>query len=427
MGVFGGLSTAKDASLSVRLKPLENKHILLGVTGSIAAYKAADLASKLTQLGARVNAILTPSALQFVTPLTFQSVTGQDAYTEQALWGTQAHVLHVGLGHAADLFIIAPATANTIAKLVQGMADNLLTLAALAYGSGSPEHPLVIAPAMDGGMLTHPATQENLKILRQRGAVIIGPEAGHLASGMVAPGRMTEPAELLGHVRYLLTRQGVLRGRRIVVTAGGTQEPIDPVRVITNRSSGKQGFALAQAALDMGTEVTLISTPTSLPIPTGLEHVPVNTAAEMQTAVLEACQSADALLMAAAVADFRPSQPAMNKIKKQAGIPVIKLEPTDDILAAVASQRAQADRLKVVVGFAAETQDLLENAKAKLRAKHLDLIVANDVSAPDSGFATDTNRVTLLKADGQVETLPLMSKSEVAEKVLQEVSQLLGA
>ncbi len=254
-------------------KYLAQKNILLGVTGSIAAYKAADLASRLTQAGALVDVILTPAATEFVSPLTFQSVTGRPAFTEEALWGAEAHVLHVGLGHGADLFAVAPATANTVAKLAHGIADNLLVLAALSFGPGTASRPLLIAPAMDAGMLDHPATQENLETLRQRGAVIIGPEVGHLASGLEALGRMTEPNVLLGHIRYLLTRLGPLQGRQVVVTAGGTQEAIDPVRVLTNRSSGKQGYALAQAALDAGAQVTLISTPVSLSAPQGVELI----------------------------------------------------------------------------------------------------------------------------------------------------------
>jgi phosphopantothenoylcysteine decarboxylase/phosphopantothenate--cysteine ligase len=405
--------------------PLDQKYILLGVTGSIAAYKAAELASHLTQLGARVNAILTPAAVQFVTPLTFQSVTGQNAYLEDDLWGGQAHVVHVGLGHETDLMVIAPATATTMAKLANGIADNLLTLTALAFGPGNPAYPLVIAPAMDGGMFNHPATQENLETLRKRGADIVGPEAGHLASGLVALGRMSEPTAILGRIRYLLTRNGNLQGRRVVVTAGGTQEPLDPVRVLTNRSSGKQGYALAQAALDVGAQVTLISTPTALSLPVGAELVLVNTAAEMESAVLKIIQEVDVLIMAAAVADFRPMQVVAQKIKKHAGIPSFVLEPTQDILAAVAQQRTQTKSPRVVVGFAAETQDILTNAQAKLRDKCLDLMVANDVSTPGAGFGADTNRVTLLHANGQAEALPLISKVEVAERVVEEVCQLL--
>jgi len=404
---------------------LDQKNIVLGVTGSIAAYKAADLASKMAQAGALVDVILTPAATEFVTPLTFQSVTGRQAFTDADLWGAQAHVLHVGLGHTADIFVIAPATANTIARLVHGVADNLLVLTGLAFGPGSPERPLLIAPAMDGGMLTHPATQENLEVLHQRGAVIIGPETGHLASGLEARGRMTEPSILLGHIRYLLTRQGALQGRRVVVTAGGTQEPIDPVRLITNRSSGKQGFALAQAALDAGAEVTLIATPVSLAVPQGAVHIPVMSAAEMEAAVLKACQEADVLLMAAAVADFRPTLAASQKIKKLSGLPTLELEPTTDILSAVKKQRNQLKQLRIVVGFAAETQEVLANAKSKLKSKHLDLIVANDVSASDSGFSVDTNRVTLLRSDGRAVPLPLLTKDEVADRVIAEVISLL--
>jgi phosphopantothenoylcysteine decarboxylase/phosphopantothenate--cysteine ligase len=279
---------------------------------------------------------------------------------------------------------------------------------------------------MDGGMYTHPSTQENIEILRRRGAVIIGPEAGHLASGLKAHGRMTEPVDLLGHVRYLLTRRGPLHGHRVVVTAGGTQEPIDPVRVITNRSSGKQGFALAQAAMDQGAEVTLITTPTAQPLPIGVEPIQVGSAAEMEVAVLKACQSADALLMAAAVADFTPSQPAGQKIKKKAGAPHLELKPTNDILAAIAAQRAESHKPRVVFGFAAETDDLLNNAQAKLQAKRLDLIAANDVSAADAGFGVDTNRVTLLRADGSRESVPLLSKDEVAEVIIKELIQFLS-
>ena len=406
-------------------KYLAQKNILLGVTGSIAAYKAADLASKLAQAGALVDVILTPAATEFISPLTFQSVTGRPAYTDKALWGAEAHVLHVGLGHSADMLVIAPATANTLARLAQGLADNLLVLAALSFGSGSPEKPLLIAPAMDAGMLNHPATQANLELLRQRGAVIIGPEEGHLASGLEARGRMTEPAVLLGHIRYLLTRTGPLQGRHAVVTAGGTQEAIDPVRMIANHSSGKQGYALAQAALDAGARVTLISTPVALQPPQGAEYLQVTSAAEMELAVLKACSSADVLLMAAAVADFKPVHFSGQKIKKHAGLHTLELEPTPDILLAVSKIRKKSQLPKVVVGFAAETHDLLTQAKAKLKSKALDLIVANDVSHPGSGFGADTNQVTLLFPDGCAEPLPLLSKSEVAERVLAEVVRLL--
>src|SRR6185503_2771455 len=276
---------------------LFGKRITLGVTGSIAAYKASDLASKLTQAGAQVDVILTGAAEKFISPLTFQSVTGRRAYTDTDLWGNEAHVLQVGLGHSADLLVIAPCTANTIAKLAYGQADTLLTVTALASTC-----PLLLAPAMDGGMFDHPATQENLNTLRKRGATIIGPAEGHLASGLSGTGRMLEPAEIIGHIRLLLGHNGPLAGKKILITAGGTQEPLDPVRVLTNRSSGKQGYALTQAALDAGAQVTLITTPTSVRSPIGAQVVKVETARQLLEAVLKESDGSDALIMAAAVA-----------------------------------------------------------------------------------------------------------------------------
>ncbi len=402
------------------MQPLQGKRVVLGLTGSVAAYKAVAVASRLTQLGAKVVTVLTSGAEQFVTPLTFQSVTAQPAYTDADLWGQRGHVLHVGLGQEADLVVIAPATANTLAKLAHGQADNLLTLIALSTSA-----PLLVAPAMDGGMFSHPATQANVALLEARGVRFLGPEEGRLASGFVGRGRMVEPDALVGMVRYLLTREGPLQGRRVLVTAGGTQEPIDPVRVVTNRSSGKQGFALAQAALDLGAEVTLVSGPTSLPAPVGAQRVDVRTADEMKDAVFQRLPDAEILLMAAAVADYRPVAQAQHKIKKGEGSWVLPLTRTDDILAAVAAQREAFPHLRLVVGFAAESQDLLKNARTKLAAKRLDLIVANDITAANAGFAVDTNRVTLLYADGQVEPLPLMSKAEVAHAVLVRAMVLL--
>jgi len=403
--------------------PLQNKRILLGVSGSIAAYKAADLASKLAQAGAQVDTILTRAATQFITPLTFQSVTGRRAYTDADLWGNEAHVLHVGLAHAADLLVVAPATANTLAKLAQGQADSLLTVTALAATC-----PLLLAPAMDGGMFEHAATQANLRRLIERGATIVGPEEGHLASGLVARGRMTEPLVLLGRIRQLLAKAGPLQGRKVVITAGGTREAIDPVRYLSNHSSGKQGYALAQAALDGGADVVLITTTAALPAPVGARLIAINSAQEMLSAVIHECADADALIMAAAVADFRPAEVATQKIKKQAsGAPTIELVRNPDILAAVAQQRQARGRPHVVVGFAAETENLLENAQSKLEKKHLTLIVANDVSASDAGFAVDTNRVTLLGADGTRVTLPLLSKQAVAQAVVERVVDALGS
>jgi len=400
---------------------LKGKQILLGISGSIAAYKAADLASRLTQAGAKVDVILTPSAEKFVTPLTFASVTGRKAYTEADLWGEEAHVLHVGLASRADLMLIAPATANTLAQLAQGKADTLLALAALACRA-----PLLVAPAMDGGMYENPATQENLETLRRRGVIVVGPIEGRMASGLTGFGRMEEPARLVGHIRLALGRSGPLAGKVVVVTAGGTQEPFDPVRVLANRSSGKQGFALAQAARDRGARVILIAAPANLITPVGVERVDVQTAAEMKEAVLTACREADVLLMAAAVADFRPSKPAEHKLKRGKGVPEVRLDPTDDILAAVADQRKKTGRPGVVVGFAAESRDLIANARTKLEGRGLSLIVANDITAPGAGFGSDTNRVSVLDGSGSVEELPLMSKADVAEAVLERAIRKLA-
>jgi phosphopantothenoylcysteine decarboxylase / phosphopantothenate---cysteine ligase len=398
---------------------LDDKHILLGVTGSIAAYKAADLASKLTQAGARVDVVLTSSAEKFVTPMTFQSVTGRRAYTDADLWGGEAHVLHVGLGHSADLIVIAPCTANTLAKLAHGEAGSLLTVTVLAARC-----PLLIAPAMESNMYAHPATQENLVKLTGRGAYVAGPAEGYLASGESGRGRMIETPELLGHIRLVLGQMGLLAAKKVVVTAGGTQEPLDPVRVLTNRSSGKQGYALAQAALDAGAQVCLIST-VNPPPPVGARVVEVHTAQEMLEAVLAESAAADALIMAAAVADFRPKNVSESKMKKKDGIPQVELEAAPEILEAVAGMDSGEKRPRVVVGFAAESRDLMENARNKLQSKKLDMIAANDISASDAGFSVDTNRVTLLYADGRNEALPLMSKSEVAETIVARIAALL--
>lgn len=396
--------------------PAAGKRILLGVTGSIAAYKAAEIASKLTQAGALVDVILTESACKFISPLTFQSVTGRKAYVDADLWGGEGHVTHVGLGHNADLMIIAPVTASTLSKLAHGSGDNLLSLTALVITC-----PLILAPAMDAGMYSHPATQASVEILRQRGATFIGPAAGHLASGLIGLGRLVEPADIVAAARLALSRGGPLAGRRLLVTAGGTQEPIDPVRVITNRSSGRQGYAIAQAGLDAGAEVTLITAPTALKTPLGARVVQVQTAAEMLNAVLEHSRTADALVMAAAVADFHPAVTNTQKIKKSSGFKSIPLEPTADILATLAAERVKTGLPRRVIGFAAESQDLLQNAAAKLKAKNLDLIVANDITAPDAGFETSTNRVILLYPDGRQESLPLQSKDEVADHLIQIV------
>lgn len=401
--------------------PLKDTRILLGVTGSIACYKAADLASKLHQSGALVDVILTQAAEQFISALTFQSVTGRPAYTDSDLWGAEGHVLHVGLAQEAGLLVIAPITANTIAKIACGIADNLLTLTALAAGC-----PALIAPAMDGGMYSNPATRSNLEILKKRGVVVAGPVEGHLASGLTGLGRMVEADFLFGHIRLLVSSEGILKGRKIVITAGPTREPIDPVRFISNFSSGKQGFALAQSALDKGARVTLIAGPVAIPTPVGANRIDVHTAQEMNSAVLAEIQDADALVMAAAVADYSPNEFMTNKIKKGAGSLSLELKTNPDILSNVAELRRRIQKPAVCVGFAAESQNLKENATDKMLQKKLDLIVANDVTAPNSGFNVDTNRVTLFYPDGRIEDLPLMSKFEVANSVMERIAEFLA-
>jgi phosphopantothenoylcysteine decarboxylase / phosphopantothenate---cysteine ligase len=405
---------------------LENKRIVLAVTGSIAVYKAVDLASKLTQVGAKIDVIMTDAAREFITPLAFQSVTGRPVYTD--LWqadssgGLPTHIAHVGLGEGADLLVIAPATAQTIAKLAGGFADNLLTVTALAARC-----PVVIAPAMDGGMYAHPATQANLKTLQQRGVILIEPEEGRFASGLAGKGRLPKTAALIGEIRRILGRTGGLTGCKVVITAGGTSEAIDPVRYITNRSSGKQGYALAQAAVDAGADVTLISAAKGLLPPIGAHVILVESAADMLKAVLEHSQNADALIMAAAVADFRPETIASQKIKKSddgSGL-TLTLGRTADILMAVKEQRQQIGFPRICVGFAAESENMLANARSKLERKGLDLLVANDISAADAGFAVDTNRVTILDPNGGQQALPLASKAQISEAIVARVTAVL--
>ncbi len=394
----------------------------MGVTGSIACYKAADLASKLHQAGAEVDVILTKAGEAFVSPLTFQSVTGRKAYTEKDLWGDQGHVLHISLTNNADLLVVAPATANTITKMALGIADNLLSIAALAA-----QCPIMVAPAMDGGMYGHAATQGNLETLKERGVKIVGPEMGHLASGLRAIGRMTEPQELLDEISFTLGREGALKGKKVVVTAGGTREAIDMVRFIGNRSSGKQGFALARAAGRLGAEVVLIAGSVSVPGIRGVRRVDVLTAEDMKKAVLKECESADVLLMTAAVADFRPKEMIKGKRKKDEGLEQIELERTDDVLKAVAEQKEKTGWPKVVAGFAAEYENLMENASKKLEQKKLDLIAVNDISRDDTGFGADMNKVILLQKDGAIEELATMSKDAVAEEILSRVVEILNA
>ncbi len=402
---------------------LQNKRIVLGVTGSIACYKIVDLASKLTQAGAQVDVVMTASAEKFVTPLAFRSVTGRAVYMD--MWRLDEHVQHVGLGETADLLLIAPATANTIAKLAYGLADNLLTVTALAARC-----PMLVAPAMDGGMYEHAATQANIATLQARGVQFAGPTSGRMASGLVGLGRMLETAELLAEVRLILAQNGSMVGKHVVVSAGPTREPLDPVRFISNRSTGRQGLAVAQAALDAGARVTLVAGPVNDPVPLGVDHVPVQTTQEMAEAVLAAVTNADALFMVAAVADFRPNTQSDRKIKKteqdESWGMAIGLEVTLDILSAVKEQRDQTGFPKVSLGFAAETHDAFEYGRQKLLRKGLNFIAVNDVLAEGAGFEVSTNRIVLLSSAGVVEEMPLMSKTEVAERLVAHVARTLN-
>jgi len=399
----------------------KDKRILLGVTGSIACYKAVDLASKLTQAGAMVDVIMTESAQRFVSPLTFRSVTGRQVYTD--MWTLDEHVSHVGLGETAVSYLIAPATANTLAKLAHGTADNLLTLTAL-----TARCPLIVAPAMDGGMYAHAATQANVQLLQERGVLFAGPASGRMASGLAGVGRMVEAAELLAHLRLALARDGRLAGLRVVVTTGPTREPLDPVRFISNRSTGKQGLAVAQAALDAGATVTLIHGPIAEPIPAGVTAVSVQTSQEMADATLAAAKEADVLCMVAAVADFRPESLAAQKIKKtdESWGWAIGLEATLDILTAVKSQREETGFPRITLGFAAETHDAFEYGRSKLLRKGLNFIAVNDVLADGAGFGVDTNRVLLLSSAGVVEEMDVQSKTAVAERLIHHVAKSLG-
>ena len=399
------------------------KRVVLGISGGIAAYKVIEVARQLTIAGAVVDTIMTEEATRFVTPLTVQTLTQRPVLIDMFRLLETMEIGHVSLGERADALLVAPATANTLAKMAQGQADNLLLTTYLATTA-----PVLVAPAMNASMWNHPATQANVETLRQRGVIVAGPAYGRLASGTVGAGRLASPEEILGRLRQVLGREGPLRGRRVVVTAGGTQEPLDPVRFLGNPSSGKMGYALAQAAIDRGAEVTLVTGPTTLQPPVGSHVEAVRTALEMRDAVLAATGEADVLLMAAAVADFRPAQRLAEKMKKEeVATLAVPLERTPDILLEVAGGRARGAGPAVVVGFAAETHDVVAQARDKLQRKALDLVVANDVSAPDGGFGVDTNRATLLGADGTVEALPLMSKAELAERVLELVIELLAA
>ena len=395
---------------------LTDRNIILGVSGSIAAYKAADLASKLTQAGARLDVVLTPVAERFVTPLTFQSVTGRRAYVDMFDTASGASEQHVEMARRAHALLVAPATATTIARIALGLAEDMLSLTALATRA-----PIVICPAMDPHMYEHEATQGHLETLLSRGVHVVGPEVGRLASGHTGPGRMSDVDTIIGGLRYVLGRDGDLAAKKVVVSAGGTQEPIDPVRYVGNYSSGKMGYALAEAARDRGADVALVSGAVALPVPYAVRAVFVRSAAEMRDAVVVECADADALIMAAAVADYQPAEAIGQKMKRRRESFSLPLVRTPDILAEVGHRQGL-----VRVGFAAESEDLLANARHKLEEKGLEFIVANDVTADGCGFGSDTNKVTLIDRQGE-EELTLMPKYDVAARVLDRVVTLVQA
>lgn len=423
---------------------LLNRRVLVGICGGIASYKAVELVSRLQQAGALVDVIMSERAEEFVRPLTFSTMSHRPVYTD--LWepSGRAAETHIALGEEAEVLVVLPATANTLAKLAHGIADNMLTAVALATKA-----PLVLAPAMHHTMYTHPATQANLAVLRERGAFVIEPEVGRLASGEVGVGRLPDTGVLLGAIQLVLGRTGDLAGRRVVVTAGGTQEPIDPVRFVGNRSSGKMGYALATEARNRGADVILISGPVALDAPYGVEVRRVETALQMRDAVFDAVQEADVLVMSAAVADYRPAEVAAQKLKKEGkgaqevdseGGFTLRLTRNPDILGELAAASSQPEgvegiyiqgedrprRRLVRIGFAAETSDVITYARGKLAAKRLDLLIANDVSRSDSGFGSETNKVYIFHADETMEDLSVMPKTGVAAAIWDRVVHLLS-
>jgi phosphopantothenoylcysteine decarboxylase/phosphopantothenate--cysteine ligase len=391
---------------------LAGRRIVVGVTGGIAAYKAVEVIRRLVDAGAHVVPVMTKGAEHFVGRTTLSALSSEPVQT--SLWDEASPIPHTRLGQSADLVLVVPATARLLGAYAAGLSTDLLTNTLLATRA-----PVVVCPAMHTEMWEHLAVQDNLATLRRRGVHVVEPDEGRLAGGDLGKGRLAAPDRIVAAVERVLG-PGDLAGLHVVVSAGGTREPIDAVRVIANRSSGKQGYAIAAEAATRGATVTLVST-VDLPVPTGVVVEPVETAAEMQAAMERAAETADVVVMAAAVADFRPVQAAVGKIKKDAGVPEIVLEPTPDILAGLGASKRPGQTL---VGFAAETDDLVANAEGKLRRKHLDLIVANDVGAPGVGFQHDTNAVTLLTVDGDRRSVPLSDKREIARAVLDSVCEI---
>jgi phosphopantothenoylcysteine decarboxylase/phosphopantothenate--cysteine ligase len=394
---------------------LTGQRIVLGVTGGIAAYKAVEVCRRLVDLGAHVTPVMTAGAEHFIGRTTLSALASEPVQT--SMWQSDNPIPHTRLGQQADLVLVVPATARLLAAYAAGLNTDLLTNTLLATRA-----PVIVCPAMHTEMWEHPAVQANIATLRSRGVHMVDPEAGRLAGGDIGAGRLAAPERIVEAVVALLTHGHDLQGAHVVVSAGGTREPIDAVRVIANRSSGKQGYAVAAEAAARGARVTLVST-VELPVPAGVEVVPVETAAQMQAALERLSPSADVVVMAAAVADFRPVAAAPGKIKKDQGVPQIVLEPTPDILAGLGATKRPG---QVLVGFAAETADLLANAQSKLQRKHLDLVVANDVSAPGVGFHHDTNAVTLLRADGSMHAIELTDKRSIARAVVDTVVEIRG-
>ena len=399
---------------------LRGKYVVLAVTGSIAVYKVIELARRMTQAGATVQVIMTPGATQFVQPLTFQALTYRPVEVE--MFGTfdDRATGHVAMGQQADVVVIAPATAHTIARLANGFADDLIGTTVLASHA-----PLVIAPAMETHMWSNAATQANVDALRDRGALIVEPESGELASGLIGQGRLASLPLIEDAIQEALSTSTALAGKRVIVTAGPTLEPIDPVRVVTSRSSGKMGYAIAAAARRAGADVRLITGPTALRAPAGVTTVAIETAQELSDAVLAALPGADAVVMAAAVADYRPAKPADRKLKKreQGDSVSVEMTRTADVLQAIVAKR---DSRTIVVGFKAETGEAVAEASRMLRDKKLDLVVANDVTAKGSEFGSDTDQVTFVSADG-AEALPLLSKREVARRLVAKIAERLAS
>ncbi|MGJ3204764.1 bifunctional phosphopantothenoylcysteine decarboxylase/phosphopantothenate--cysteine ligase CoaBC [Geobacillus thermoleovorans] len=398
---------------------IKGKHILLCVTGGVAAYKAAALTSQLVQRGAEVKVIMTEGACQFITPLTFQALSRQEVYVDTFAENNPAVIAHIDLADWADLVLVAPATANTMAKLAAGIADNMVTTTILATKA-----PVWIAPAMNVHMYEHPAVQANIERLCQFGYRFIEPSEGYLACGYIGKGRLEEPENIIAHIeRFFAGDPPLFRGKRVLVTAGPTRERLDPVRYFSNYSSGKMGYAIAEAAARFGASVTLISGPTALSSPDGVETVAVESAEEMYEAVMARFAETDIVIKAAAVADYRPKYVAASKIKKQPGDYVVEMERKVDILKALGERKTG----QILVGFAAETDNLEQYALKKLEEKRLDMVVANNVTEEGAGFAGDTNIVTIFRRDGVVRPLPLMTKREAAEEILKEIHAYIEA